>query len=151
MIKNMSMFLAMRNLFFGGEFSAWIVDKSMPVAAMKEFEEAEEFFCNETGFDTLTGEEFRAKKYPMPAGYEPQVGDIVSFDNRKTGMRQSMTIGIIVENGFFLSPEVEPPKMRGPGFHNDFQIIVKVQRPIPNQKNPKKINFTTVWESPIND
>ncbi|MEO7173586.1 hypothetical protein, partial [Flavobacterium sp.] len=45
-----AMFLAMRNIFYGGEFSEWLIGKSMPVAAMKEYEEAEQFFYEETGF-----------------------------------------------------------------------------------------------------
>lgn len=49
--EKMPMFLAMRNIFYGGEFSHWLKGKEMPLAAFKEFEEAEAFFREETGFD----------------------------------------------------------------------------------------------------
>jgi hypothetical protein len=48
--ENRDMFLAMRNIFYGGEFSAWLEGKPMPWAAMKEWQEAEDYFCKQTGF-----------------------------------------------------------------------------------------------------
>ncbi|CAN5950745.1 unnamed protein product [Sphagnum jensenii] len=54
-MKNKSMFLAMRDIFYGGEFASWLKEKEMPLAAMKEYEEAMKFFEQETGFDCETG------------------------------------------------------------------------------------------------
>ena len=44
-----SMFLAMRDIFYGGEFSEWLNEQEMPAAALKEFEEAEQFFLDAIG------------------------------------------------------------------------------------------------------
>jgi hypothetical protein len=50
-IKNMPMFLAMRDIFYGGEFSYWLNKQpDIPWAAMKEYIEAMEYFEKETGF-----------------------------------------------------------------------------------------------------
>lgn len=45
------MFLAMRDIFYGGEFRHWLRKQDMPWAAAKEYEEAREFFELQTGFD----------------------------------------------------------------------------------------------------
>ncbi len=49
-IKNMKMFLAMRDLFYGGEFAHWISQQEVPLGAWKEYGEAWEYFSEETGF-----------------------------------------------------------------------------------------------------
>ena len=56
-IKNKELFMAMRNIFYGGEFSTWLNKQTMPMAALKEFEEAEDYFIRETNFDTRRGKE----------------------------------------------------------------------------------------------
>lgn len=58
-LNKQSLFLRMRNLFHGGEFSHWMQDKEMPMAAMKEYDEALEYF------DEVTQEAF-AKEPPKP-------------------------------------------------------------------------------------
>lgn len=51
-IKNIEMFLAMRDIFYGGEFSNWLENqKFIPMAAMKEYEEAYDFFKKQTNFN----------------------------------------------------------------------------------------------------
>jgi cupin superfamily acireductone dioxygenase involved in methionine salvage len=51
-IKNKEMFSAMRDIFFGGEFAHWLdKQENIPYAALREFQEAEEYFCAQTGFD----------------------------------------------------------------------------------------------------
>lgn len=57
----MKMFLAMRDVFYGGEFSHWLNQQELPVAALKEYEEAYEFFCEETGFVEPTDEKENGK------------------------------------------------------------------------------------------
>lgn len=52
MITNMKMFLAMRDIFYGGEFSHWLTRQgNIPWAAMKEYHEAYEYFKEQTGFN----------------------------------------------------------------------------------------------------
>lgn len=58
-IKNKEMFLMMRNIFYGGEFSHWLADKEIPWGAYKEYEEAKEFFEKETGFSCSEAEKMR--------------------------------------------------------------------------------------------
>ena len=50
-IKNKEMFLAMRDIFYGGEFSHWLNKQKMPFAAAKEYEEAMRYFEKQTEFD----------------------------------------------------------------------------------------------------
>lgn len=49
-IKNMEMFLAMRDIFYGGEFAYWLEQQSIPMGACKEYQEALEYFEKQTGF-----------------------------------------------------------------------------------------------------
>ena len=48
--EQMKMFLAMKNLFWGGEFSYWLSQQPIPFAAAREYDEAFEFFQKTTGF-----------------------------------------------------------------------------------------------------
>ncbi len=57
-MKNEEMFLAMRNIFYGGEFSHWLEDQLMPLAALKEFIEAKDYFYKATGFTPPNQEEY---------------------------------------------------------------------------------------------
>lgn len=54
LIDPKKMFLAMRDIFYGGEFSHWLEDKEMPMGAMKEYKGAYEYFCSVTGFESPT-------------------------------------------------------------------------------------------------
>ena len=54
-IKNKEMFLAMRDLFYGGEFSYWLSNQKIPYSAWKEYEDAMRFFEEETCFDCESG------------------------------------------------------------------------------------------------
>jgi hypothetical protein len=60
-----SLFLSMICLFHGNEFSHWLENQSMPLAAAKEYEEALAYFESVTGFNIaeikIRQERFRKK------------------------------------------------------------------------------------------
>ena len=75
----------------------------------------------------------------MPEGYTPEIGDIITYDNRRSGIRNKCTIGEIVAPGFFKNKSDAP----GNHFILEFDLPVRISRPV---KGKNKV--ITVWEPP---
>ncbi len=56
-IKDMPMFLAMRDIFIGGDFVYWLNKQNLSMGAHKEYEEALRYFEKKTGLKVPGWEE----------------------------------------------------------------------------------------------
>ena len=71
----------------------------------------------------------------LPDGYVPAIGDIVTFDNRRSGVRSKCVIAQIVTPTFYMNN----PKSIGEHFILEFDLPVRISRLVKNK-------IVTVWE-----
>ena len=75
----------------------------------------------------------------MPEEYTPEIGDIITYDNIRSGIRNKCTIGEIVAPGFFKNK----PDAPGNHYNLELDLPVRISRPV---KGKNKV--ITVWEPP---
>lgn len=50
--QSSAMFMAMRDLFYGGDFAQWLNEQAVPISVVNEYEKARTYFESMTGFNT---------------------------------------------------------------------------------------------------